>query len=400
MKKYFNYLAVALALVLGTTACSNSDADTPEDGLPAASTRNVKLNVIIPETSTYAAAGEEGSYVGQVPILNDATIYFTEGSNATDKVLRKAVFTSADIADLKDQNKGKIVQDVPIRATTYYLVGNTGTAALTKDGGGAAVDVSENETVGKLKEQMFDITAQSNATTDINLFATGKYIPGGSGTTDLKVALKPAVARIEIGEIKNTEDNTFALEAIAINNSYTAISIDSTIYPVATNNKINYAYNAGIWDDFTAYKGGLALTLSGKTGQSSYPAAGAWGFNVVPAQYKDGPIYKGNVMTTKINGDEADYQFGACPLIVIKMTNLAGAADVNKRFLTVTRYKDTSGKTIEFFEAGYVYTIVRLDFTNDDVTAEYPIPGTTAQTDVTVTVTITPWVERRVTPIF
>jgi hypothetical protein len=410
MKKFFNYLALALVLALGTTACSNFDADTPEDKQPATGTQNVKLKVIIPGASTYAAAGDEASYKNAIPTLHDAKIYFTDGIT----ILRAHPFSNSDIEDLENPSKGQVVQDVPITATTYYFIGNEGVDVnygLKNEAGDAVVITEGSTTLDDFKKQMFDITQQKDAQTNLHLFATGTFTPAGSGTTDLQIQLRPAVARIEIGEIENTGSKTFTLEAIAINNSFTKISVDPAIYPEAASSpdSINYAYNAGIWDNLAAsvssYKGGLALAVN-KSGSNIYtPDNGVWGFNVVPAQYKDGAVYKGNNILTEINNVAKRYIFGAVPMIVFKLTSLQDASPVASNgnyYLTVTRYKedDANGRTIEYFKAGYIYKITKIEFTNDDVTPDHPIPGLNAQTDVTVTVQVQPWVEQPVHPEF
>ncbi|MDR1883561.1 MAG: hypothetical protein LBR26_12390 [Prevotella sp.] len=406
MKKFFNYLALALVLALGTAACSNADVDAPVDE-SATGDRSVKLKVIIPGSSTYA--GDEESYNAKKPAITDAIIFFVDTLGQTIK--RKQIVPFAQITTLT--STGVTVDGIPASANAYYILGNVtddaestaSNGALTNEAGGVSIvdDVAEGDALSVLKTIMVKIENQVGPTAKIVLLGKGEYVPQGSGIGLLQATLRPLVSRIEIAKV--TADQTvaaddkvtsFDLTGIYINNTYKMIGIDPAQYPSLSTNAIAYAYNDAVWTSI--YPADYHIALS-ETSGTSYTPSGVWGFNVVPAQKKNptGSNYIGNTILVDIEGSGVSRPHGAVPLIVLKLENVqvnGASISPTTKYVTVSRYKDnTTTLPIDFFKNGYIYAIGDIKFSAKHLVDSPTSPSPGAASDVYVVVDVKGWEE-------
>lgn len=395
------------AFLLSTTGCSK-DSEKEESNDKA----KVTLRVVMPGASTYAVESPTDNQ--KTPGFNDATIYFTDG-NTIGKIVRYASTSGLT------STAGETIDNIPVAATKIYIIANEGetlgtggqAGKLTNEAG-TAVTIAAGDNFSKLQELMVRISAQVNPLNQLHLVGKSTFTPVPGGTASASIDLKPAVARMEIAKVE--ADGTveaakrvtkFDLQGIYINNTFGMISIiDNAKYP-AVANAIAYDYKSSAWSTAGTYPAAFCNEYINLKDVTSYTAGGTniiWGYYVVPAQKKEGSAYVGNSMDVNVGGVATSRQFGACPLVVLKVNNvMVDSKEKNpgkndkSYYVTVSKYYDESKALINYFEGGYVYDIANISFNNDHLSDE---PNIAATATLSVNVKVNNWVRKSVTPGF
>lgn len=370
MKNFKYVFLMAAAIIVGFSSCSSDDeTGGGVDNTP----KNVTVRVSNP--STY---GEEATAVGQTPALNDLHVYFVGGG-----VIKSiGTMTAAEVT-----GTGKTFTGVPGSATEVVIIGNA--TALTSPN---VATIAANDPVSKLNKLMFEQSKQTDPTTAVNVYGEAA-IAGTPGLETAAVTLTPAIARIEIAEVKAKaaaagviELTSFKLAGIYINNAYTECGTDYSELPVDAAKVLNYAPDATVWtngsyparfkDEWTNPSAGTTFTPTA-SGEK-------WSYYVMPVI--DG---KGTTINTE--------KQTSVPHIVLKITDAvaAGYTFPSPAYITV---KDIQvlGQSLTKLEKGKVYSIASLAIGGENLAAT---PETPATQDVSVKATLTPWSNVPVDPI-
>ena len=369
MKVKFKYaMAMAAALVLGFSSCSN---DNEKDAVESAS-KDVTIHVSNP--STYA---EEASAVDQRPDLNDLNVYFI----GAGVIKKKGTMTSAEIT------AGKTFTDVPGSATKVVIIGNA--TALASP---SVSTIALNDPESKLNTLMFEQSKQTDPTTDVNVYGDAT-IGGTVGAETAAVTMAPAISRIEIAKVEAKSEaagaaielSGFKLAGIYINNTYMECGTDYETLPADAAKVLNYGQEEDIWTDGT-YPTRFKDEWTSPTEATSFaPATGTkWSYYVMPVVADKGTTIDGATQKS-------------VPHIILKITDAKaeGYELPNPAYVTVKELQ-VGGASLTVLARGKVYSIAKLSIAGENLGAR---PERPAMQDVLVTAEITPWTNQPVDPI-
>lgn len=370
MKTKFKYLTLAITtLLLGFTSCSNDDetGGKTDEGTP----KNVTVRISTP--STYA---EEVTAVGQTPAINDVNVYFVGGG----VVKATGTMTSAEIA-----GSGKTFSDVPGSATKVVIIANAATLS-SPDVSSIAVNSSENA----LNALMFEQNKQTNPTSAVNVYGSAA-ITGTPGSETAAVTLKPAISRIEIAKVEADplaaiELTGFKLAGIYINNTYTKCGTDYSTLPTVAADILNYDGTNAIWTN-GSYPARFSDQWTSPTASTSFTPAvstNKWSYYVMPVI-----AGKGTTINTVVQS--------AVPHIVLKIVDAqaSGYGFASTSYVTVKDIK-VGGVALTQLERGKVYSIASIKIGGGNLAST---PETPTEQNVTVTATVTDWVDEPVEPV-
>lgn len=372
--KFKYFMITAAVFLLGFASCGSEEAVTEGGGEP----KSVTVKIVRP--ATYA---EEVTAVGVTPDIYDADVFFIGGGT----VLERGSMNNAEVVS------GKTFTDIPGAATEIIIVGNAGhlSSPSLPSAGPSAID-----TKAKLNKVMLEHSVQADAKTDVNLLGSGAIT--GTGDVTVSVAVRPAISRIEIGEVGvMTAGATipladFKLTGIYINNTYTEVSLDYNIIPTALANILSYGATATEFIDGTypiAFKDEWAVaSVTAAPSFTPAVAGNKWGYFVMPPVENKGTTIDGDTKTS-------------IPHIIIKVEDATLASDGSSlglpvAYLTITKMLDINNGNAELdkLEAGKVYKIAAVAIDGKDLT---PNPETGAR-DVEVLVSVQAWEGVDVTP--
>lgn len=368
MKTKFKYVTlVATALLLGFSSCSNDETDTKTDD---STPKSVTVRISAP--STYA---EEATAVGKTPDINDVNVYFVGGG----VVKATGTMTAAEIA-----GSGKTFNDVPGSATKVVIIANAATLS-SPDVSSIAVNSSENA----LNALMFEQSKQTNPTTAVNVYGSAT-ITGVSGSETAAVTLKPAISRIEIAKVEVDPSATialtgFKLAGIYINNTYTQCGTDYSTLPTAAADILNYDGTNAIWTS-GSYPARFSDEWSSPTTGTSFAPTSPlkWSYYVMPVIAS-----KGTTINTVAQS--------AVPHIVLKIVDAqaTGYGFASTSYVTVKEIK-VGGVALTQLERGKVYSIASIKIGGGNLAST---PETPTEQNVTVTATVTDWLDEPVEPV-
>lgn len=361
-------LFLTATLAMGLTSCSNEENITPDnDG-----TQSVFFKVGAGNRpTTYADEESQSTKTTPIDATKNADLYFMDGSGTvTDHFAIKAdASAGADDIKVSEIKAGYTFSGVSGNATQVYVVVNEPAADFTLPTGG---NLSAIEAVAMKITDFTDINA-------VTMKGSGLIQAGNPATAAVTVA--PVVARFEIAKVEydathaSSADNQvakFDLAGIFINNHHKTMGMD--FQPIA--GQLQASNNAA---DYTAanYPAPVGELFADKTNATSYTPAKTWAYQFFPTDA----------------ANTANDQ----PMLVIQLDNVTATnapADWGTQFVSVNKFKDDAGNPITKFEPNNIYKITTIKFANRNLN---PIPGVVLQ-DVVVTVTVTPWVDKSITP--
>ncbi|MDU1891386.1 MAG: hypothetical protein E6767_11925 [Dysgonomonas sp.] len=371
----FKYVLIAAAtLMMGFASCGSDNEVGGED---VGGTKDVTIRVTKP--STYA---EEATADGVTPDVNDATLFFI---NSAGIVMEQGTMNAAEIAD---KVNGKTFLNIPADVNKVVLVGNS--TALTSPTFGTI----NNET--QFNAVMLEQSAQTHAKTAVNVQGTAA-IAAGTGNITVTVQVRPAISRIEIGEVKvktgvgvGIELASFKLTGIYINNTYTKLGLDYSTLPTLATEILNYGLSAPEFTNTSypaRYKDEWAE--AGVTNAASFTptvVTDKWSYFVMPPVAGKG---------TTINGEQKT----SVPHILIKVENAIKASDNSQlyatpKFLTIRKLIDNSTlNELTHLLPGRVYKITAIEVDGKDLGEPEG-----ENRDITVLVDVLAWEGVDVTP--
>lgn len=359
---------MAAALVLGFSSCGN---DEDPAGGNTGDTKSVLLKVSSGTPYTYADEASQSGLSTAIDVTLGADVYFMNGTAVTDHfpIVADALAAAGDIT-VTDLKTGYTFPSVSGSANTVYIVVNR-PAGVTLPTGGS---LSAIEAVA-LNITSFTVI---NAVT---MKGSGTITTGTPSTATVNVA--PVVARFEIAKVEydatapsslSNPVTSYNLEGIFVNNHHKTMGMNFT--PIA-----GQLYSSILATDYTVtnFPAPVGDIFTGKTGVTSYtPSSGAWAYQFFPVD----PV-----------NAAADQ-----PMLVIKLSNIVDPATqfTGDQYISVNKFEDavTPGTYITKFDANHIYKIASIKFSNRNLSVT---PGTLLQ-DVSVTVLVTPWVDKNINP--
>lgn len=399
MKTIFKTALVAcIALTTMLVGCSKEEGVNTETGAKTISIKISRGDV----TKAPDVQVNDGSEVA----LNDASIYFTQG---TVVVARYDIDVDGeptetdenpDTGDISlEQLEGQINGNVdgytftnlPSTVNNVYFVGNSPI-------GFNIADINELTATDAI-----ELASQTNITNAAlygatNGLGTGTVVDGTT-TYAVEILVKPVVARLEIGNIAAnwttapyvSTITAFDLLGIYIDNHYTEMGIDGSLAEDAELIGAPVIEDGLTEDEITALNAAhyVAANYVDMSDESFVKLNGGFkGFPGYIASDEEHAVWAYNFLAAKN---------APAPRIVIKVenvviTNALGEADEDAyagvKYLTVGSIKDLETKEIiTAIEAGKIYRISNLSFAQGHLTANPNI----GQIDIEVEVEIMNW---------
>jgi len=399
MKQKFNYLVivVASALMMGTS-CSNDDnnSSAPEGTKEV----TVKINK---GKITAKAIGESAKDI--IPTVKDLTLYFADPTEAIVSVQSFPIGLSSS-GEIKDSDEKTFT--VPNSAITVYAVGNTN--AIPESIILPNV-ILGSTTMDDIQSSLIDINKQTDPKNALNVKSdiTVLQAPGAGGQIyTANIALKSAVARIEIQEVKSDANvniplTGFKLAGIYINNTYTKFGLDQE----TAGSEVNYGKSdqdipvwahGGSFPDFLKdepVRAGESLGIAG-TGVSYLPgtqSSDVWGY-FLPATIENNAVAPFDPSKPGTTIDNVKY--GAVPHIILKIEDATANNGTipSIQYVTIRSFSNTSGESITKLEAGNYYLIKSINIGGEHL-ASRPEDMTKK---IDVTVTVLKWNEVEIVP--
>lgn len=387
MKQKLNYLMIAIAIALmGGTSCSSDDNPSTSEG-----TKDVTVTIGLGKMGS-KAMGESAKDV--IPDVKDLTLYFTDGAETVVSTQNFPVglTNSGEIV-----NSDKKTFSVPSSAIAVYAVGNTSAIAGSINLPNVVIG---STTRTEVESSLINISKQTDPETAINvrseISVLSPPVGGTEGNYTATIALKPAVARIEIQEVKsdatvNIPLSSFKLTGIYINNTYTHFGLDQK----TKGTEVKYGktiQDASAWaygGSFPAFlkdepsRVGESLGIAGN-GVSYIPSANqgdVWGYFVASTIENTFP-YDPSKPGTIIDGN----QYDAVPHIILKIEDATANNTTipSTQYVTIRSFKTTGGSPVTKLEAGNYYLIKSINIGGEHL-ASNP-EDTNIKIDVTVTV--------------
>lgn len=379
--KYFS-LAIAALLLVGFASCS-SDDDTMK-GVEEDETISVVLKLDLGPTTRAEVApidpDAQGSTMAQ---FNDGHLYFTTAQGAIVKhyTITTTATGNANIM-LSTLTDGAEIKDLPANTKHVYVFGNTPTAA----------DLPVTGPINTVLAKTINLPTQSDIT-NVNLYGNKEIITETTGGTivpplnakySVTVAIKPTIARLELGKITGIHNITsFSVEGIFIDNYYNKANVDGVVDPsyLAPLTTLVSDYDRSTSGKYTVALDGVnhdwyATLLNSDTKVVTPATAGmVWGYN----------LFANN---------------SAVPRMVIRMKNVeVSTPDISfpdTQYVTIKGFTNSAGDApITAFQPGYVYRIVDLNFHGVNLSTDPNL----ADKDVTVKVEVTPWTVQVIKPV-
>jgi hypothetical protein len=377
-KNSFSFTSAAvLLLAVGLVGCSRESANE-ENG-----TQTMFLKVTPAETrATTAPVGAV-----QAAFTGDGMVFFTTSSGI---IVRQLVIgttaynvgANPNNVNLTELGTGVPITDVPAAAARVYVFGTLPSSTFfTVTVGTTNISACLEEVV--TAEELFSAGTVAN----VPVYGNAPIMPDASNfKADVSVA--PAAGRIELAKLTgNAEIKSFTVKAVYVNNYYTQLGIDGTLFSgdVIVNNTnvlLNYSSSTG-----GAYNG----LIAGSVYDNSLTLASA--SKIVDLAPN---VLAYNLMPLK-GGTSAVF-----PHLVIELADIVLVAGDDAvtfsgtKYLTVTGVALNSNPSVKIaFEAGKIYKIADLQFGPGDI-APTPEP---LNKQVTVKVTVADWVPVAVVPV-
>lgn len=369
MKKCMYMFFIATVIIFGFNRCSSDDKTEEVDD----AVKSVTISISAP--STYS---EEPTAVGQMPLLRNLHVFFTDG--VTIRVT--GAFLPGDIV-----SGFKTFSNVPGSASNVIIIGN----AFTHTTDPMITNIQVGDPLSKLNAVMFQQVMQTDPHNGVNLHGSALVASGRAAVT-----LSPAISRIEIGRV-NANPNalipleTFELAGIYINNTYTRCGTDYLTLPTEETNILNYGARANVWTD-GSYPGRFKDEWSTSTAGTSFTPSGTnkWAYFVMPIAAGTGLGGIGN--GTTIDGKAHT----SVPHIVVKVKNAKaeGYQFPTTSYATVSEIH-LGGVPLTELTKGKVYSIDSLAIGGEHLTET---PETEVEQQVVVEATVTQWIDEPVTP--
>lgn len=329
MKK-FMYLAAALAVATGFTACSNDDDEqTAQSG--------EKQSIVVKFEGVNTRAIGPSQSAGKVN-LNDAKIVLI----ANDKVYDTKTVKSGDGEDWTNLNgDGLVIHEVPSNVNKVVVLGNVDGVNLNNDAPGSTLDNLQKEALEISQQQDFNKVTLYGIDEEL----TKREQDDEHGTVMVAdVNIKPLVARVEIGNIKctNLSDSKYSeitLKDIGLLNIYDKV----TVAGQATGTK--YDMN-NVTEPGKPEEGKIEFGSEGKT----------WAWDAIADNTK---LTASETVINPSEGNKWVYQVAPCsPIlklyIAAKMKD-GGSTDPFNNTVTASSFTGTGYN--DKFEAGKIYTI-------------------------------------------
>lgn len=342
--KNFKLLALAAAaMIVGLTSCNKETENTDVEG-----TKNV---TILLDNSNKSNRAIDGAAGGLATTFSTGQLIFARNSGVITRVYT-IVSTATDLTNFKvnisDLTAGYGVTFAGVNGDKVCVLGNKTISTIVV---GANIDSQLALAANKLDRT--DLKNGSFATAV--LYGSAAIVPvattpnpNNGSTSDhyANITIAPVAARIEVSkltEISSTQDYTYELEGIYINNYYQNLNINGastdkqTWMANADLSDTNYP-NKSVTEMYGTYHDFIHNTTAGKT--NSPTAGNVWAYNVYPAK---------NVGATDDN----------IPHILVHMKNLKKGTELiyADYYLTIATYG-----TNKEFKAGNVYTIADIRF--------------------------------------
>ncbi|NDV65248.1 hypothetical protein [Bacteroides sp. 224] len=377
MKKILLYILITPFLAL-IYSCGGIEMDTLAS---SKQTEEIELSVQIQLSETVGSRGaESATAIGIVPELtgNLLILLVKEDGTIDDIAVADAFQVLAPAAGVKLKFNRSQVKYV-------YVVGNVedhklDVSSISIGDYADAYTLKAALSGKKIGDLQYIIANQGTNTNRLDPYkvnVTGCAYTGNlaQGMSHIVIPVCPAIARIEIGELKSTDGTTFKLEEIFIDNNFHKMGVDYVTYPAATNDFLAVNWNNSGFDDGSYspefwYK----LPSAAIASTSVKPSNGYWSFYVSPAQKENtNPAtladipYLGNWIVPHPNNDSDPILFSAIPLILFKISDITPSTGNKDKFLkswlTVRKFlKKEDGTPIPYLEPGKVYQIEQVIF--------------------------------------
>lgn len=373
MKRTFIKLCSFLAIVaIGMSSCKKdgitADPTTQENN---GETMSLTLNVVQQGIQTRAA----GVTATKASFQSAGLMVFASANGTILKKVNISVAPAAGEVSTDNLNRGSVtVNNVPAKAVSVYIIGNTPSAALT--------NLQAATTLDALMSVPFSISNQSADPAAVTVDGSGAITMSGVGQSAASVTVKPLVARIEIGSIVYASASGQPGEAIT-DYDLTGIFL-SNLQP---------SMNLNLGGSGTIATGirGTSATSVGEFTTANYPSSGVIGDLNPPSTKSNGNLTR----TPATAGNVWGYNFfpslsGPVPHIVLQFQNIKGTSGAQHslfgdqyQWVTVQKFQNGPDR-ITTFNRNTVYKITAITFSNFNVGdfAEYTYNNATVTVDV------------------
>lgn len=369
-KRSISLLFGAAIIALGLLSCAHEG----EEIVSLDETRSVLLKVVAGAPITYADEVSQSAKSTAIDVTKRADLYFLDSSNSiTDHFVIKAD-ALAEVGDIKVSDltvvTGRIFPEVSGNATQVYLIVNEPPTGLPLPTAGS---------LSAIEAVAMNITSFSAINT-VTMKGKGSITPGRSASA--AVAVAPVVARFEIAKVEydttapSSRANVitqFDLAGIFVNNYHKKMGLN--FIPIS-----GECYTSMAPSDYTAtnYPAPVADLFADKTNAISYTPANRWAYQFFS--------------TDAANGAN-DH-----PMLVVKLNRVTDPENrfTGDQFVSVNKFESLAnpGTYITRFDPNHIYIINTIKFSNRNLS---PLPGVVLQ-DVSVTVTVTPWLDVNIIP--
>lgn len=366
MKAKIKYLTIAVAVLLSVfSGCTKEDSENEKE------TKSKSLFLKIDHgVATYSESPSVNT--GTSVILSSGNLYFV---NASGTIVRHYALTDKDSENnninIKEIEKGKLLQDLPGSITHVYIAGNT--PNLPTSGNIAAV-----------KAAIIKVEAQKEMEA-INLYGSNalKAPEAPDKPYTCTIELNPTLARVELADITARGAITsFEVEGIFIDNYHSQASVDGTLD--VANLKSNGSDVSAFNNETSAYPTELNQAV-----YNFYTVALASENNIVKLK-DEKKVWGYNLFASTAGSD--------VPRIVIRLKNIKtnnGTEIANPQFITIKGLVNGL-EPITGIKPGEVYSIGAGALAFDE-TQLAPVPNQKT-IDVNVSITLATWKTISVTP--
>lgn len=411
MKKFLFVAVIASSML----ACNKQEITPPEQ---ATGKSSVKLS-IQQAVPSKGVSNEKGNT--EYAVIGSGKLYFIDGSNNS---IYQRELTASEIDSITNTpstpgGHSIVITGIPNTAVKLYFMANIKTSA------GTTYPMVDGTTSADARLRIDKLQADAIHVPMSGL--SGNFVQTTGSQYTASVTLTPIVARIELGQVTVENQNgagqaavtadikNYKLSGVFINNTRQDVLLNGTPYlvgaPIDIKSQTGWAsswatYFTSANTNFPYYNGGSPAGPSdwkanalvthcqpGASARSFYPDSLNGSTDIVPTSgTKKVWGYQVCPSTVVAPGVPADV-----PHLILKLTDVTyydNPLGQETKYVTVTKYKDSSNNPITAFERGNVYRIENLRFSHNEATNQ-PYEKNIS---VTATVSVAPWIINTIDP--